>query len=145
MQFRVPQFIDMEDKIVGPLTLKQFAYILGAGGFSFLIWTFIPIKILAVLLILPVGGLFIALAFVKINERPFVEVLESAFNYYSRSKVYTWRQPEANVPQDNTQSIVTKATQEEAVAKANSNKLHDLAIGLDVLDRGHEDNQQLKI
>ena len=46
MQFKVPQFIDMEDKIVGPLTLKQFAYILGAGGFSFLLWTFIPIKII---------------------------------------------------------------------------------------------------
>jgi hypothetical protein len=95
---------------------------------------------LAVILIIPVGGLFLALAFVKINERPFIEVLESAFNYYSRSKIYTWRQPSAN-PQDQVQNIVTKATQEEAVAKANSNKLHDLAIGLDVLDRNHNDNQ----
>ncbi len=140
MQFRVPQFIDMEDKIVGPLTLKQFAYILGAGGFSFLLWTFIPIKILAVILIIPVGGLFLALAFLKINDRPFVEVLESAFNYYSGSKIYTWRQPTDN-PEDKTQNIVTQATQEVAVAKANSNKLHDLAIGLDVLDRGHDTTQ----
>lgn len=138
MQFRVPQFIDMEDKIVGPLTLKQFAYILGAGGFSFLLWTFIPIKILAIALILPVGGLFLALAFVKVNNRPFIEVLESAFNYYSGSKIYTWRQPTES---DRTADIMTKATQEVAVAKANSNKLHDLAVGLDVLDRGHEDNQ----
>ena len=140
MQFRVPQFIDMEDKIVGPLTLKQFAYILGAAGFSFLLWTFISIKIIAVILIIPTAGLFIALAFLKINERPFVEVLESAFNYYSSSKIYTWRQPTEN-ESDKTQNIVTKATQEVAVAKANSDKLHDLAIGLDVLDRGHEDNQ----
>lgn len=140
MQFRVPQFIDMEDKIVGPLTLKQFAYILGAAGFSFLLWTFIPIKILAVILIIPVASLFLALAFLKINQRPFIEVLESAFNYYSSSKIYTWRQPTDN-PKDSTQNIVTKATQEVAVAKANSDKLHDLAVGLDVLDRGHEDSK----
>jgi hypothetical protein len=139
MQFRVPQFIDMEDKIVGPLTLKQFAYILGAGGFSFLLWTFIPIKILAVILILPIGGLFLALAFIKVNNRPFVEVLESAFNYYAGSKVYTWSQPAENP--NKTADIVTKATQEIAVAQANSNRLHELAIGLDVLDRGHEDSE----
>ncbi len=142
MQFRVPQFIDMEDKIVGPLTLKQFAYILGAGGFSFLIWTFIPSHTLAVILIIPIGGLFLALAFVKINERPFVEILESAFNYYSGSKIYTWRQP-TDEP-SSTKNIIAKATQEVAVAKANSNKLHDLAVGLDVLDKGHQDDEQVQ-
>lgn len=138
MKFRVPQFIDMEDKIVGPLTLKQFAYLLGAAGFSFLLWTFIPIKTIAVILIIPTAGLFIALAFVKINNRPFIDMLESAVAYYSGSKIYTWRQPTAE--EDATKNIVTKATQEVAVAKANSNKLHDLSVGLDVLDRGHEDS-----
>ena len=28
MQFPVPQFTDVEDKIIGPLTLKQFGIIL---------------------------------------------------------------------------------------------------------------------
>ena len=138
MQFRVPQFIDMEDKIVGPLTIKQFAYILGAGGFSFLLWTFIPIKIIAVILIIPVGGVFLAMAFLKINNRPFIEVLESAFSYYTGSKIYTWRQPVAG-PEDNVKNIAVKATQEVEVAKANKGKLHDIALGLDVLDKGHEE------
>jgi len=133
MQFKVPQFIDMEDKIVGPLTLKQFAYILGAGGFSFLLWTFIPIKIIAVIVIIPVAGLFLALAFLKVNERPFIDTLESAFGYYTSSKIYTWRQP--TVDQNNTtQNIVSETTKEIAVAKANSNKLHEISLGLDVLD-----------
>jgi hypothetical protein len=93
MQFRVPQFIDMEDKVVGPLTLKQFAYILGAGGFLFIIWTFISIKLIALPLILGVSALFLSLAFVKINNRPFGDILESAFAYYTGSKIYTWKQP----------------------------------------------------
>lgn len=133
MQFRVPQFIDIEDKIVGPLTLKQFAYILGAGGFSFLLWTFIPIKVVAVIFIIPIGGLFLALAFIKVNERPFIDTLENALSYYTSSKIYTWRQP--TVDQNNpTQNIVIETKKEIAVAKANSNKLHELSLGLDVMD-----------
>ena len=85
MQFRVPQFIDIEDKVIGPLTLRQFAYLLGAGGFSFIIWTFIPIKIIALVLSVAVSGLFISLAFVKINNRPFADILESAFSFYTGS------------------------------------------------------------
>jgi hypothetical protein len=137
MQFRVPQFIDLEEKIVGPLTLKQFGYVLGAGGFSFLLWTFIPIKILAVILMIPVGGLFLSLAFLKINDRPFVDLLESAFNYYSGSKIYTWKQPNQE-PATPVEEVVVKATQEVAVAKANANKLHEIALGLDVLDKNKE-------
>ncbi len=78
MKFRIPQFIDMEDKIIGPLTLKQFGYLVGAGGMAFIIWTLIPVPFLAVLVIIPVSGLFIALAFVKYNNRSFGEFLEKS-------------------------------------------------------------------
>jgi hypothetical protein len=139
MQFRVPQFIDMEDKVIGPLTLKQFAYILGAGGFSFLIWTFIPIKLIALPLIIAVAGLFIALAFVKINNRSFGEILESAFTYYTSNKVYTWKQPGAGdisteVNDPHIEKVVADATKEVTIAKANQGKLHDIALGLDVYE-----------
>lgn len=137
MQFRVPQFIDMEDKVIGPLTLKQFAYILGAGGFSFLIWTFIPIKFITLPLILVVAGLFLALAFVKINNRTFGEVLENAFTYYTSSKVYTWKQPsaeDASSADPHIEQVVADAAKEVTIAKANKGKLHDIALGLDVYE-----------
>ena len=137
MQFRVPQFIDMEDKVIGPLTLKQFAYILGAGGFSFLIWTFMPIKTIAVLLIMIVSGFFLALAFLKINNRPFGDILESAFAFYTGNKVYTWKQPVAGVNEStdpHIEQVVADATKEITIAKANRGKLHDLALGLDVFE-----------
>lgn len=137
MQFRVPQFIDIEDKIVGPLTLKQFAYTLGAGGFSFLIWTFMPIKIIAIILIFLVSGLFLSLAFVKINNRSFGEILESAFTYYTGNKVYTWKQPvagEQELTDPHIEQIVADTTKEMTIAKANKGKLHDIALGLDVYE-----------
>ena len=109
MQFRVPQFIDLEDKVFGPLTLKQFGYIVGAGGFSFLIWTFIPIKFIAILVIIPVAGLFLSLAFVKYNNRSFGELLESALSYYTGSKIFTWRQPQAAKVQNSAFFVVRLA------------------------------------
>jgi hypothetical protein len=140
MQFRVPQFIDMEDKVVGPLTLKQFGYILGAGGFSFIIWTFIPLKIISILLILAVSGLFLSLAFVKINNRPFADILESAFAYYTGSKVYTWKQPKDEPsPDAHIDQVVAEAAKEVTIAKANKDRLHDVALGLDVLDRNPQE------
>ncbi len=137
MQFRVPQFIDMDDKVVGPLTLKQFGYILGAGGFSFLVWTFIPFKIIAVPLSFAISALFLSLAFLKINNRPFGDMLESAFAYYTGNKVYTWKQPtaeEKELADPHIEKVVADATKEVTIAKANKGKLHDLALGLDVYE-----------
>lgn len=152
MQFRVPQFIDMEDKIIGPLTLKQFGYILGAGGFSFIIWTFIPIKFIALLFILPVVALFLSLAFLKINNRPFGDILENAFTYYTSSKIYTWKQPTPDTPEQQAQAVATQQGEqaikdkamEMAEAKADQNTLHDVALGLDVLDHANPSPSQLE-
>ena len=134
MQFRVPQFIDIEDKVIGPFTLKQFGYIVGAGGFSFLIWTFIPIKFIAILLIIPVASLFLALAFVKFNNRSFGELLESAFTYYTGAKIYTWKQPEAKKTETSVDRVVADTQKEIIISKTNQDKIHDISLGLDVFE-----------
>ena len=58
MRYQVPQFIDVEDKIFGPLTLKQFLYVAGGSGFSFIIWSILP-TYLAIPIALPILGFFI--------------------------------------------------------------------------------------
>lgn len=138
MKFRVPQFIDIEDKVFGPLTLKQFGYLVGAGGFSFLIWTFIPFHFIAVIIIIPVAGLFIALAFVKYNNRSFGEILESAFTYYTGAKIYTWKQPDLQKNQTSVDRVVADTQKEIIISKTNKDKIHDLALGLDVFDSNNK-------
>jgi hypothetical protein len=91
MKFQVPQFIEMEDKIFGPLSFKEFIYIIGGCGLSFLIYRFIPFFYLAVLLIIPVMAFSIALAFYKPNNKPFIEMVESAAIFFVGSKLYTWK------------------------------------------------------
>lgn len=143
MQFRVPQFIDMEDKVLGPFTLKQFGYMVGAGGFSFLLWTLIPIKFISVLLIIPVAGLFLSLAFVKFNNRSFGEILESAFSYYTGAKIYTWKQPEMKKEETSVDQVVARTQKEIIIAKTNRDKIHDISLGLDVYERNSQKEDDL--
>ena len=144
MKFRVPQFIDMEDKIIGPLTLKQFGYLVGAGGMAFIIWTLIPIHFIAVLVIAPVSGLFIALAFVKYNNRSFGEFLESAFAYYTGARIYTWKQPTptSDPSEQHIEQIVTDTTKQMIISKTNRDRIHDLSLGLDVFEHVASKNEE---
>ncbi len=143
MQFRVPQFIDLEDKVFGPFTFKQFGYLVGAGGLAFIIWTLIPIKFIAMLIIAPVVGLFLSLAFVKFNNRSFGEILQSAFNYYTGSKVFTWQQPAQKKNETSVDRVVADTQKEIIIQKTNRDKIHDIALGLDVYEHAKnrdEDN-----
>ncbi len=81
MQYQVPQFIEIEDKIFGPLTFKQFVYVAGGAGMCFVAYRFIPMPF-SMLVILPLGGFSIALAFYKVNNRPFIDAVESAVRFF---------------------------------------------------------------
>lgn len=94
MRHEVPQFIDIEDKIFGPLTFKQAIYIAGSVGAGFAIYYIlgrVPIAVptaIKVILATPPAALGGALAFVKINKRPFINYMESAFTYSIKPKRY---------------------------------------------------------
>lgn len=90
MRFEVPQFIEIEDKIFGPFTWRQFVYLMGGVGIAVVL--FITTNIIIFMLIgLPIGSLAILLAFYPVNNRPFSIFLESAVTYFQSSKLYLWR------------------------------------------------------
>lgn len=91
MQFEVPQFIEMEDKIFGPLTWRQFVYL--GGGVGIAVVLFLIAHWLIFLFIgVPAAATAIALAFIPINSRPFSFFLEAVYNYTTRHKLYIWKQ-----------------------------------------------------
>ena len=130
-QFQVPQFIDIEDRIIGPLTLKQFLYLLGAAGVGILGWTFLYFA-LFVIFALPVAGLFAALAFLKINERPLPTVIFNAIGYYLKPRLYIWRQ----TPQKREKIQAPENKKDGALLagapKLSESKLNDIAWSLDI-------------
>lgn len=90
MQFQVPQFIETEDKIVGPLSIRQFIYIAVGGGVSAMLFFILQMWLWIVFTIFLLGGA-IAIAFVKIEGRPLSRVLFSAFNFYWNPRTYVWQ------------------------------------------------------
>jgi len=134
MQFQVPQFIEVEDKIFGPLTFKQFVYCAGGLGAAYLIWRMLPI-FLSAPLILGVGGLAAALAFFEWNGRPFIVALENAFYYLIRSKLYLWNNEQKSKKATKFVKPAEQATSNVYIPKISDSKLHELAWSLDIKER----------
>ena len=133
MEYQVPQFIEVENKIVGPLTLKQFIYIAGAAGFCVLFFLYLPI-IFAVIFSLPIVALAAALAFYKMNGKPFIEVLESGFNYYTGAKLFLWKHQDAVVKEKSPAVLAAEAAENapHTTVKMTQGKLSELARSLDI-------------
>ncbi len=134
MEYQVPQFIEVEDKIVGPLTLKQFIYLAGSVGLVVLFFFYLPLW-LAVILAIPVAGLGGALSFYKINGKPFIEILEAAFNYYTGAKLFLWKHTEPKKEAAAPKASTTKSAAMPVAApgsRLTRGKLSELAWSLDV-------------
>lgn len=121
----------MEDKIFGPLTLKQFIYVAGGAGIVIIFFTFLP-KFFAFILSAPFVGLSLALAFYKPNNRPFVFALESMLTYLLGEKLYVWKKipreikdSEESLPKMPPQLVVPNLS-------GGGSKLKDLNWSLDV-------------
>jgi len=89
MQFQVPQNIDLEDKIIGPLTLKQFIYLLVGGMLDYMWYTFFD-SALFIILSLPTTVFALAMAFAKVQDQPFPKFLGSLIIFILRPKILTW-------------------------------------------------------
>lgn len=90
MRFEVPQFIEIEDKIFGPFTWKQFVYLSGGVGIAVVLFITMPFYVFLFLGV-PLGSLAIALAFYPVNNRPFSIFLESMVQYFGKSRLYLWK------------------------------------------------------
>jgi len=136
MRFQTPQFIEVPDKIFGPLTAKQFIYLAGGGGVTLVLYLIIPIHVIAFILMAPVIAFSLALAFYKKDGRSFVEILESAFYFTIGSKLYIWEKTEKKIKKKEKGNIITDThDQNTYIPKLSDSKLKDLAWSLDIHDQ----------
>ena len=133
MQFNVPQFIEMESKIIGSLTFKQVIYIGGSLGISYVLVKVLPMFI-AVPIIIVVLIFGWALTFLPKQKygKPFISIVEAAFRYITRNRLYTWKR-EPKKPKATENTINTQAPT-ISVPKISGNKLSGLSKNLEVGD-----------
>ncbi|MFZ2149983.1 MAG: PrgI family protein [Minisyncoccia bacterium] len=144
MQFKVPQFLEIEDKIFGPFTFRQFVYLAGGAGICFVLYKLLGLFLGAIPIIM-VGGFAGALTWFRPNNKPFINMIEAGFKYFTQDKLYIWKKGSEAESGDN-RNIKSPAERQsygaqggtrmatEDLSKLSTSKLRDLAWSLDVLD-----------
>lgn len=140
-QFHVPQFIMIEDRVIGPFTIKQALYLGGGAVLIFAAWTFLESFIFFPIAAL-VGSFMGSLAFLKINGQPFPSVLRNAVFYTLRPRLYTWQKRTAA---EKLKPATPKAEAEEikikTIPRLEESRLSDLAWSLDVKGSAQKSEQ----
>lgn len=95
MQFKVPQDVQREDTIIGPITLKQLIIIGIGGAITYAIYISLAATYFIEIWLAPVlisGGLTAAFAFLKINNLPFHLFLMNFLEYKILPRKRIWIQ-----------------------------------------------------
>lgn len=143
-QFTVPQFIDVESKIIGPITTRQFLIFLGAAviiGISYKVFDFSLFLTIGIIIFI-IAGVF---AFLKINGRPFHLFLLNFIQTMRRPSLRVWNHQLGFIDTPAPMNIVKE---EEAPVKKKefyqTSRLADLALVVDTKGRyrGDGDNNE---
>jgi len=131
MQFKVPQFIEMESKIIGSLTFKQVVYVGGSIGISYVLLKILP-TFLSVILIVIVLTFGWALAFIPKQKygKPFIAITEAAFKYFIKERLYVWKRGERKP--ETKEMEISGVTPVLSVPKISEGKLREASKKLEV-------------
>lgn len=128
-QFVVPQFIDVEDKIFGPITTRQFIIILVTGLILFIAFKLADIA-LFIFLLAVLGGFALVLAFVKINGQPFHYFILNIIQTVRRPSRRLWnkqydKKELEELRRSNRVEVVEKT---KAIPRLSYNRIRDLSL-----------------
>lgn len=130
MHYNVPQFIDIEDRIVGPLTAKQLLWMFAMGGVLLILWATIDNKINFFMIGIPVSLAFVALAFYRPYGQPLSKFIVAAFLFTIKPKVYFWRR-EIALERKTKIKPIKNADFSQEKKKIKQDELHKLSEILD--------------
>lgn len=88
-QFTVPQFIDVEDKIMGPISVRQFLLLLIGGGLAFIFYKIADFTLFVVIALIDFA-LTGTLAFFRVNGVPFHFFILNILQTMKRPGLRVW-------------------------------------------------------
>lgn len=113
MQFQVPQFIELEDKILGLITMRQFIYVVIAGFGDIFLFMILQIWLWVVITIILACIILIA-AFFTYNGKPILILLGQMTRYYLSPHLYLWKHESASgIPQGSEQPTTQSAAKNQ--------------------------------
>lgn len=96
MLINVPQYIDVEDKVAGPLTMKQLGWLIALGIILLILWNVVPFPG-SIVIGFPIAVVFIALAFFRPYGQPMGSFVFYGIMYFFKPKVYVWKRAPQNM------------------------------------------------
>ena len=89
-QYKVPQDVEAEDKLLGPFTFRQFIYLIIAIACIAAAWGLFQIFPLLAILPLPFAGFFAVLALPLKKDQPMETYLAAVINFHLKPKKRVW-------------------------------------------------------
>ena len=127
-QFAVPQFIDVEPKVIGPITVRQFVMLIAGGLFIFIAYKLSSFVVFIIWAIV-IAGITVTFAFAKINSRPFHLFLLAVFATFLKPNLRVWDKDLAAIPMAIESAPVPQVAPPAPALFAP--KLRDLALVVD--------------
>ncbi|MDP1689578.1 MAG: hypothetical protein Q8L47_05655 [bacterium] len=89
-QFQVPQFIEIDQKIIGGiLTMRQFVFMSSGAGLILILSFFVDFFALIILGVF-IAAIVMVASFLKLNGRSVSSLIKAAFFYYWNPSFYLW-------------------------------------------------------
>ena len=133
MQFKVPQFLEIEDKIFGPFTFKEFIYLAGGAGLCYVFYKLLGF-LLGLIPMLIIAAFALLLTFYHPNNKPFLDMVQSGIKYVVQNKLYVWKKKRKLINKEPIETKEKEIYPVENGPRLGASKLRDLAWSLDVLD-----------
>ena len=140
-QVTVPQFIEVEDKIIGPITVRQFIEMLVGGLFIFIFYKVFDFALFSIASLFT-GGIVIIIAFAKINGQPFHYFLLNLMATLRRPNLQVWRKKPSNDADKKEEKPAAEAVKTIVTKPAvGRSRLSELSLVVDTggVYRGEED------
>ncbi|MFA6106914.1 MAG: PrgI family protein [Patescibacteria group bacterium] len=143
-QFTIPQFIDVEDKIIGPITTRQFIIMLSSCVIIAICYKIFDFELFAVagLLIFAMAGTF---AFLKINGRPFHYFILNFIETLKRPGIRVWRNLAPQTAEAGDDGAIKAISMNRPIANSGRNfsrsRLAQLSLIVDTLGAYREENE----
>lgn len=142
-QYKVPQNVETEDKLVGSFTLRQLIYMAIAIGWGFLIYRIFKSNIpIMIVLMLPISGFFFVLGVARKEEQSFESYLAAVLRFYFVDKKRVWnKELSADINTGAIQDPSLKDDEVQLNTVPTKGQLKQIANILDTRERFEETSQ----
>lgn len=128
-KFVVPQFIDKEDKILGPITVRQFLISIGAVFIIFIEYRILTLPYF-IAAVIPTAGIAGVFAFLRVNGQPFHIFFINFLQTTVRPKLRVWHKELTN---SEIKALIAKPAEAPVPvtptkSRPESSRLRDLAL-----------------